>query len=372
MPSQDAISATPVTETTLLPKAMFALLGHTDAYKSVVDPIKRDRALRGKLRSVCRAVHKIIVEGHFNSDRHRWIFVGGNASSSDLEFPPRFQGIDAQLKKDKPVLASKSAKVFPGAFAAICIVAGDILSGYFDETQDEHEKLRSMCGLEPGEKIPPEQNLVLGMIAKRLRQISDQSTPDWAITYDQKRPVIRTDRERDFIAKKEARNISAIISGKYFLYRKAFLENPSGMSYLREYLSIIDHASGILFRLESKVGPEERESTITGVVICPDDAIWLIGHNSIPFRRLYTGSLSSQEMLRYCQSRESDDLFVRGYILGTKPAAAERTPEVRSFLLRSDYKGNQLGESFDNRARFINRDEVIRSVGLLGADFLDN
>lgn len=345
-----------ITEETIVSKAIFAFFGHTKDYRDYASgKISSENDLRERLRVASRLAHKAIITRNFNFRQHEWISLDSQ-SPDRFTFPKQFAGIDKQLKKEFPAINSGNSKVFPNAFAAICLVVRDALTKAYLADDSRLISFRKILEIDQAE-VSEEQLRTLDNLILRLREFGANVTPDWAVTYDRGRAVIRSDREKDFLSTSEAAWAAETLSGRYILYRKAFRANSDGYEYLREFLDLKLHPDGPMFHWHTKIGPTKKRQIIHGVVIFPEGAAWLIGHDVFPFPRLYTACLS---LLRFHEfvSQDEVDCYVTGMIMSSTADLNDPLPAARTFLLKKIPEGRYEAADLSEYADFLTSEQI--------------
>ncbi len=330
-----------VTPETIQPNAIFAFFGHTDQYKalqkSIPDESLRREALwelfRLDIREAARLVHKCIKTRKFDNLKYKWIELDGPPRSG---FPKSFTTIAKQIERRRPAITSPSSKVFPYGFAAICLIASDILTMNDTVASESASDLRRLCNLADGEVISNKQNKMFGQLSRELKRLADATSPNWAVTLEDRKAVIRTDSDRYFESIGEVNRISSLIDGRYFVFRRAFKPNPNGHNYLVEYLRIYQIHGGPIFQWNSLIGIDEVETVITGVLALPKNGISLIGYDDKPLPRMWYSSVNLHQMLELSRLPNADDRFATGILCSNMPDEGEPIPAARGIVLMRD------------------------------------
>lgn len=365
-PSREPIPAMEINSKSLIPKTLFAIFGHLQEYQDFSTryddlderEMARFRRYSENLREVCRLAHTCLIKGDYDKGAHPWI-MGDQRSDSPI--PRKFTGIASQIEKREPSLDSKKTKVFPIAFAAICVVLRDILTTSGKDGTADVRNIREIVDLDSGNFLE-EQGNVLRRISDRLREIASQNNPNWPITYEGLRPSIKVDKGNYFVVEDERRGYEEDIEGRYFVFRKAFLENPNGYMYIREQLSIYSNASGPLFKWTTRVGADEVPGTFRGVALFPRRSFWLVGYDEKPMQRMWVATVDFREIIDYRREGSPYGRMVSGIVMSNVPDPMNPYPDSRNFLMRSILRGEPQEENFGNGARFLKAEEILKYI----------
>ena len=364
----DSSGSTRIDAQNLFPKTIFALFGHTPEYKQLamehpIDDRVRQSAqkefFRDELREVCSLAHQEIVSGDYDRSKYPWIMPSDGVIG---DFPKKFTAISDQLSKDTPSIDSKKSKVFPRAFAGICAVLKDILSMKEYGESRQGFNIRDICGLNDGEYIPDNQSDVLRVIHESLLSRSLSQSPNWPITFENRKVTIKSDNPKYFLHSNEIQHIGSTISGKYFSFRRAFVPNPNGKNFIREHVSISTVESGLLFRWTTRVGPNEIHGTFRGCLLAPKRSLWFLGYDEQVMPRMWGCSLELSDFLSYCKQSGPNNYMVCGTVMSSMPDERRPTPETRTFYMRSVVTGEIDDLRFENGAAFLTQDELERQV----------
>lgn len=346
------VSDRPVTEETLLEKAVFGFFSHTEAYgvaresnQNLVEVFRED------LVRVCNEIFKAIKLREYNSDRHAWIEA---AESGDI-IPEKFNGIAKQLRSERPHYTTRKAAKFCHNFAAICIVANDCLGAHFGKQYHSYRRIRTAASLSEGQAVSHAQMVTLGAISKELRSYGEQTNPNWPITYESNRPIIKTDKGRYFLTGPQARDASEAVTGRYVMYRRAFSED--GARYVRDYLRIRNHNAGMIFNWYVYNFDLKKTRIFNGVIYFLKGAVCWQGIDDEPYPRVRYAIASLREWTQHKED-SPDAPFISGDVLTAHLFSGETRSAARSFVLVAEKEGDLPHMEFEAKAKPLEEGEI--------------
>lgn len=349
------IEGSRITEKNLIPKSIFAMFGHLTSFANVArDQAAQRQAFLFDLQTVSRHAFKLILSNDYDIERHQWIKSDDQGSG---RFSTNFTAVLNQLEKEHPSFSTNRAKVFPRMFAAIMAVTRDALSGKYESQSEDFAAIIEICGVSET-FLSEDQIMTFDLIERKLKAIYRQTAPEWAITYYQNKPIIRTDKSDLFTDIDDVREFMKEIDGRYIMYRRAFRPKSGGYDFIRDYVSIINHSQGPLFRWDSKVGENAKPRSINGVVLVPKDAIWLLGHDTFPMSKIFTLCIGLKGFIDYCRGNNIKGGSVRGIALSNSPEETGTVPLSRNVVMKADVEGGDFFEDFENRSEFLREHEV--------------
>lgn len=346
------ISDRPITEDTLIEKAIFAFFSHTDEYaKAVETGGNLVQKFRERLVTTSNQTYKSIKLREYNLDRHQWIDAEENG---DL-IPEKFNGIAKQLRSEKPAYITKKAGKFCHNFAAICIVANDVLGCHFGHDSISGKQIRSLVDLDNDKSISREQMATFGAIAKELRNYEAQTNPNWAITYESNRPIIKTDKGKYFLPSSQVRAVAEFATGRYLVHRRSF--NRDGSKFIRDYLNVRRHSSGSVFSWYVYNFDAGKIRIFNGVVFYLRNSICLQGIDDEPYPRMRCALVPTKDWEQHKLNNPEYPLFC-GEILSAHSYSGEIKAVSGTIALTAEREGDLSEFEFKQKARPMEDHEV--------------
>lgn len=357
MATGSAIPGKPITEDTLIEKAVFAFLSHSEIYQRAraVDLLPGG-GVHEQMVKICNLLHKAIKLGAYNRDYHAWIEAEG---SSDL-IPERFNGISKQLRTEAPTYTNKKSSKFCHSFAAICLIANDILGSYYDEASSLHKRIREEAKLSSDATIGKDQMRVLGLITRELRSYAGETNPNWPVTYEAERPIVKTNLQKYFLSSSAARDESVRISGRFICYREAFSKSYGSLA--QDYLVVKQHPSGCIFNWTVFNGAEGTTKTFNGVVYFLKDTVCLQGYCFEPFPRMRFMTVGLRSWREHLSEQAPQGYFI-GELITTKLLRGTVVPASSRVIISAERRGDFQEDDYTARARYISEEQLCTALG---------
>lgn len=345
-------SAPKISDESIVRHLLFVFFKHRDDYQLITKPGEHRDNAKEELNIILNTIFAAIQNRNFDRVNYNWISDDIiNENFNGRKFNIYYKWIRAEKTN---YIAPKAGK-FRISMAAIAAVSRDIFRGNKEETSKEPYSyitdIRSNLNITESKEGNTDQLRVLGQIENALRAI--ESRPTGAISFDdQNQPVIKTRRAAFFPINTD--HDERIVVGRYVVYRRAFQVMDKDREYIREYILIDRKRHGLIFRWETRVGQLDQPSEIHGVGLFTHQALWLVGHCSLPVARMRVLAANVPEW----QKHKLDKMpFCTAIVLSHK-GVGDHNPVARSVILRRDKKEFWDNEEFDKRCRFMSLSEI--------------